>query len=61
MLIMIAPSRPGPSSNMVCVGGGGGDTESLGCHCLVIRSDVRHLTGEFQIKDDVSRETSQVE
>lgn len=59
MLIMIAPSRPGPSSNMVCVWGG--DTESLGCHCLVIRSDVRHLTGEFQIKDDVSRETSQVE
>lgn len=37
------------------------DIESLGCHCLVIRSDVRHLTGEFQIKDDVSRETSRVE
>ena len=52
--------RPGPAArdpltNVM------GDTESLGCHCLVIRSDVRHLTGEFQIKDDVSRETSQVE
>lgn len=57
MLIMIASSRPGAHLTR----SEGSDTESLGCHCLVIRSDVRHLTGEFQIYDDVSRETSNVE